>query len=134
MYNLFMRKLRNYFLIFSSIAFLIFFFFYLRKQNSEDEVIRKLSGLRLSLLLYKMKYKDFPAEFENVIKAGYLEDVPEIKLKWKFKSKKVNQYDSLKFNNTGTWAYINNPLDKNFGLIYIDSIEKDTKGRYWSCF
>jgi len=117
-----------------SIIMICSYFIYtnLKVQYTEAEIIRKLAGLRISLELYKIKFKSYPTKFEEVIKNGYLEDIPEIKLKWHFKNKKIKHYNSIKFNNSGTWAYVNNPYDDNFGTVYIDSTGKDSKGRYWS--
>lgn len=69
---------------------------------------------------------------KDLKKVGYIKEVPEIKLKWKFPSKEIRLVDSFEIKNTGGWAYVKNPKDANFGLLYIDSSSKDSKGRYWS--
>ena len=104
----------------------------LSRQQPETEIIRKLSGLRLSLELYRMKEKSLPRDFSEVVKKGYLEDIPVIKLKWRPGNSSMKHRASFRPENTGSWAYVNDPKDENFGLIHIDSLEKDPRGRYWS--
>ena len=99
------------------------------------EVIRKLSSLRLALALYGVEHKQAPpSDFAEVLASGKLEAVPELKLRRHFKSGKVRNMPAMKITDSGGWAYVNNPQDKDFGLAYIDCSHKDEKGRYWSEF
>lgn len=98
------------------------------------EVIRKLSSLRLALALYGVEHKGPPADFAEVLSSGKLEAVPELKLRRHFKSRKVRNVPAMKITDSGGWAYVNDPKNKDFGLAYIDCSHKDEKGRYWSEF
>jgi hypothetical protein len=98
------------------------------------EVIRKLSSLRLALALYGAEHKSPPADFADALTSGKLEAVPELKLRGHFYSSKVRNVPAMGITDSGDWAYVNDPKDKNFGLAYIDCSHKDEKGRYWSEF
>lgn len=107
---------------------------YLRRAMPAAEVIRKLAGLRMAMELYRQDHKGFPSAYARVLEAGNLEAVPDLKLKWHLKTTKVRTVNSFKIANTGGWAYVGNPSDPQFGLVYIDSSGKDEKGRPWSEF
>ncbi len=98
------------------------------------EVVRKLSSLRLALALYSAEHKSLPADFGTILSSGKLEAVPELKLRRHFKNGKVRNMPEMKITDSGGWAYVNNPKDKDFGLAYIDCSHRDEKGRYWSEF
>ncbi|OIO05254.1 MAG: hypothetical protein COX65_09590 [Elusimicrobia bacterium CG_4_10_14_0_2_um_filter_56_8] len=98
------------------------------------DVVRKLSGLRLSLELYRQQYKRLPASFEETLRAGTLEAPPELKLSGHLKRASVKDTGAMVIKDTGGWAYVNNPQDPDFGLLYIDCSHKDLKGRFWSEF
>ncbi len=99
-----------------------------------DEVVRKLAGMRVSLELYRQEYRRLPASFRETLKAGVLEEAPALKLSRHLKVSSVKDTPSMLIKDTGSWAYVNDPKDPNFGLIYIDCAHKDEKGRYWSEF
>jgi hypothetical protein len=107
---------------------------YLRGGMDAAEAVRKLSGLRLSIELYRQEHKKLPASFADTLKAGTLEEAPALKLPGHFKTSKVTDTPSLLIRDTGGWAYVNNPADPAFGLVYIDSSSKDEKHRFWSEF
>ncbi len=106
----------------------------LRYAMPAAEVVRKLSGLRVALTLYRLEHKTFPASFGDIIADGKLETVPEIKLSWHRGKTKVLNVGTLKIRDTGTWAYVNDPASAQFGLVYIDCRHNDEKGRFWSEF
>jgi hypothetical protein len=108
------------------------FFSYLFYQQDDYEIIRRLSSLRLSLTLFSLNEKYTPEDPTLVWKRGYLQEVPNLKLRWRFKSNKIEIRNEFKILNTGHWAYVNNKNDKNFGLFYIDCDCKDSKGRILS--
>jgi hypothetical protein len=99
-----------------------------------QEAIRKLSGLRISLALYGMEGKPPPASFEDVIRAGKLEEAPSLKLPWHLRSARVRNVSSRTVQDTGGWAYVNAPGDPDFGQVFMDCSHKDLKGRFWSEF
>ena len=107
---------------------------YLRGGMDAAEAVRKLSGLRLSIELYRQEHKKLPASFADTIKSGALEGAPDLKLPGHFKTSKVSDMPSMLIRDTGGWAYVNNPADPAFGLLYIDSSAQDPKGRFWSEF
>lgn len=107
---------------------------YLRTGMDAPEAVRKLSGLRLSLELYRQANKKLPAAFADTIKSGALEGAPELKLPGHLKTAEVTDTPSMLIKDTGGWAYINNPADPAYGLVYIDCAHKDEKGRFWSEF
>jgi len=107
---------------------------YLRGGMDAAEAVRKLSGLRLSIELYRQEHKKLPASFADTLKAGTLEEAPVLKLPGHLKTAKVSDNPSMLIRDTGGWAYVNNPADPAFGLVYIDSSGKDEKGRFWSEF
>lgn len=111
-----------------------FFFFYLRKSMNPATVMRNLSGLRLSAEFFRSSHGRMPNNFEEVINAGNLEEIPKLKLKWHFAKRRINLRDGHKIKNTGSWAYVNNPKSPFFGTVFIDSDGKDNKDRYWSWF
>ena len=99
------------------------------------EVIRKLSSLRLALALYGVEHNKVPpADFAEVLTSGKLEAVPGLKLPRHFKHGKVRNVPAMRIADSGGWAYVNDPKDKDFGLAYVDCSHKDEKGRYWSEF
>ncbi len=98
------------------------------------EIIRKLAGMRVAVTLFRLEHKTFPGSFEELQAAGKLEAVPGIKLAWHRGAAKVTAVPSFMIRDTGAWAYVNDPADKQFGLIYIDCGHKDEKGRFWSEF
>ncbi len=109
-------------------------FYYLRSGMDAAEVVRKLAGLRLSAEFYRQDHDKMPASFADTLRAGNLEAAPGLKLRWHLKSSSVRDTPSLIIKNTGGWAYVNAPKDPAFGLVYIDSSDKDEKGRFWSEF
>ncbi len=98
------------------------------------EVVRKLSGLRMSLALYAMDHGGKPASFGDTIRSGSLEDAPPLKLPGHFRRSSVRDVRTFAITDTGGWAYVNDPKDPSFGLLFIDCSHKDEKGRYWSEF
>lgn len=99
-----------------------------------DTIIKKLSGLRMAVILFKLEKKRYPADFKEVLINGNLEAIPEIKLNMHVHRKTIKQVDEIKYKDTGTWVYVNNPKSPNFGTVFIDCVHKDPKGRYWSWF
>lgn len=107
---------------------------WLRGGMDAAEAVRKLSGLRMSLELYKQEHKKLPPSFGETLRAGTLEAAPELKLPGHFKVSAVKDTPSMVIKDTGGWAYVNNPADPAFGLVYMDCSHKDEKGRFWSEF
>ncbi|MCK5357611.1 MAG: hypothetical protein KAJ48_04385, partial [Elusimicrobiales bacterium] len=83
-----------------------FFFLYMRDSMDSATVIRKLQGLRVSAEFFKSSIKRAPNDFNEIIMAGNLEEIPKLKLKWRFASKKVLLRDDFKIKNTGSWVYV----------------------------
>ena len=108
--------------------------YYYRFGMEAPEVIRKLSGLRMAVALYKLEHKGLPGAFEDTVKEGALEAAPALKLPRHAGSSGVRGVSSFEIKDTGAWAYVNNRQDPDFGLVFIDCSHKDEKGRYWSEF
>lgn len=98
------------------------------------EVIRKLSGLRIAVALCGMEHKPPPADFSDLVRGGKMEGVPYLKLPRHLGSASVRSTPVQDIRDTGGWAYVNDPKDPHFGLVYIDCSHKDEKGRFWSEF
>jgi len=109
-------------------------FHYLSRGMEAAEVVRRLSGMRVSLELYRQQYKKLPASFAETLRAGTLEEAPALKLPGHLKKSKVLDTHAMLIKDTGGWAYVNGPGDPAFGLLYIDCSHKDEKGRFWSEF
>jgi len=107
---------------------------YLRGGMGSPEVLRKLSGLRVSLELYSMERRRKPASFEDIIKEGQLEAAPSLKLPGHSATSSVRNAPAFAISDTGGWAYVNAPASPDFGTIFIDCAHKDEKGRFWSEF
>jgi len=107
---------------------------YYRSGMGAAEVIRRLSGMRMALALYTLEHKTAPAAFEDILKDGKLEAAPGLKLPGHFGSSAVRNTPSFEVRDSGGWAYVNDPRDPRFGLIFIDCGHMDEKGRYWSEF
>ena len=107
---------------------------HLSRGMDAAEVVKKLSGMRLSLELYRQEYKRLPASFKETLRAGTLEEAPGLKLSLHLKTSSVRDTPSMLIKDTGGWAYVNEPGDPDFGLLYIDCAHKDEKGRVWSEF
>ena len=107
---------------------------YLRSGMDAPEVLRKLSGLRVSLELYSMEHRKKPAAFGDIIKEGQLEGAPSLKLPGHRKTSEVRNTPAFTLSDSGGWAYVNAPASPDFGLIFIDCAHKDEKGRFWSEF
>jgi len=127
------KKIASKLLIILSI-FALSFLFYMRSSMNASTVIRKLQGLRVSAQFFQNSIKRMPNNFDEVVMAKNLEEIPKIKLKWHFAKKKVLLRDDFLIENTGAWAYVNNRKSSFFGTVFIDSLSKDEKGRYWSNF
>lgn len=115
-------------------ASLAAWFVYLRSSMDSPEVIRKLSGLRLSVTLYKNEKNHLPVKLEEVALNGNLEELPKLKLSYHMPRSKVRNTDAYGIKDTGGWAYVNNPESPDYGLVFIDSSRQDEKQRYWSWF
>lgn len=109
-------------------------FRYLGRGMEAAEVVRRLSGLRVSLELYRQQYKKLPPSFGETLRAGTLEEAPALKLPWHLETSAVRDTPTMLIKDTGGWAYVNGPGDPAFGLLYIDCSHKDEKGRFWSEF
>lgn len=109
-------------------------FFRLRERMGAQEVLRKLGALRISVELYRQDRKSFPPAFADTVRAGKLEGVPRLKLRWRQTCGSVRDVPSMRITGSGCWAYVNDPKNPDFGLVYIDSAGRDEKGRYWSEF
>ena len=107
---------------------------YLSRGMDAAEVVKKLAGMRLSLELYRQEYKRLPASFRETLRAGTLEEAPGLKLSLHLKTSSVRDTPSMLIKDTGGWAYVNDPGDRDFGLLYIDCAHRDEKGRFWSEF
>lgn len=107
---------------------------YLRGGMDAAEVVRKLSGIRLSLELYRQEHRKYPASFAETLRAGTLEAAPDLKLPGHFKSSEVRDTPSLAIKDSGGWAYVSDPRSPDFGLLYIDCSHRDEKSRFWSEF
>ncbi len=110
------------------------FSLYLRGGMDAAEVVRKLSGLRLSLELYRQAHGRLPVSFSETIRAGALEAAPDLKLPGHLPRSGVRDTPALTITGYGGWAYVNDPRSPDFGLVYIDSARRDEKGRFWSEF
>ncbi len=108
--------------------------YYISSGMEAAEVVRKLSGLRVSLELYRQENKRLPASFGETLRTGTLEEAPALKLPGHLKNSSVKDTPSMLIRDTGGWAYVNDPKDRAFGLLYIDCAHKDGKGRFWSEF
>ncbi|HAN04293.1 MAG TPA: hypothetical protein DCQ25_03355 [Elusimicrobia bacterium] len=108
--------------------------FYLRSGMDAAEVVRKLSGIRLSLELYRQEHKKYPASFAETLRAGTLEAAPELKLPGHLRNSQVRDTPALAIKDTGGWAYVSDPKSPDFGLLYIDCSHRDEKSRFWSEF
>ncbi len=108
--------------------------YYISGGMGAAEVVRKLSGLRLSLELYSQEYKRLPASFGETLRAGTLEEAPALKLPGHLRRSSVKDTPSMLIRDSGGWAYVNDPKDRAFGLLYIDCSHKDERGRFWSEF
>ena len=109
-------------------------FYYLSRGMEAAEVVRRLSGMRVSLELYRQQYKKLPASFSETLRAGTLEEAPALKLPGHLEKSRVLDTPAMLIKDTGGWAYVNAPGDPAFGLLYIDCSHKDEKGRFWSEF
>ena len=107
---------------------------HLSRGMDAAEVVKKLSGMRLSLELDRQEYKRLPASVKETLRAGTLEEAPGLKLSLHLKTSSVRDTPSMLIKDTGGWAYVNEPGDPDFGLLYIDCAHKDEKGRFWSEF
>jgi hypothetical protein len=99
-----------------------------------QEAIRKLSGLRICLALYAAEHKPPPADFNEMLRSGRLDGIPYLKLRGHLGHAAVRQTPVRDIRDTGSWAYVNDPKSHDFGLVYIDSSQRDEKGRFWSEF
>ncbi|PKM97314.1 MAG: hypothetical protein CVU79_08890 [Elusimicrobia bacterium HGW-Elusimicrobia-3] len=108
--------------------------FHLRRGMGAAEVVRKLSGIRLALELYRQEHKKYPASFGETLRAGTLEAAPDLKLPGHFKNSQVRDTPSLAITDSGGWAYVSDRSSPDFGLLYIDCSHRDEKSRFWSEF
>jgi hypothetical protein len=107
---------------------------YLRGGMASPEVLRKLAGMRVSLELYSMEHKGRPAAFADTIKAGQLEGAPRLKLPGHLPAASVRDVPGFAVTDSGGWAYVNDKSSPYFGLLFIDCVHRDERGRFWSEF
>jgi hypothetical protein len=129
-----MRKLFTFLLAAAALAAAASWLLWLRGGMDAAEGVRKLSGLRLSAELYRQQHKKAPASFIETLRSGTLEVVPQLKLRGHLGASSVKDRPSFSVQDTGGWAYVNNPKDPAFGLVFIDCAHKDERGRFWSEF
>lgn len=108
--------------------------YYFTSGMGAAEVIRRLSGMRISLELYRQEHRRLPGSFQETLTAGMLEEAPALKLPGHLRRSPVRDMPAMLIKDTGGWAYVNDPKDPAFGLLYIDCAHKDEKGRFWSEF
>jgi len=99
-----------------------------------QEALRRLSGMRVAVTLYRLEHKAPPASFAELVRSGKLEAAPELKLPRHRGSALVRDVAAMKITDSGGWAYVNDPKSPDFGLVYIDCSHRDGKGRFWSEF
>ncbi|MDA8244775.1 MAG: hypothetical protein M0025_11745 [Elusimicrobia bacterium] len=108
---------------------------YLRGGMGAAEAVRRLSGLRVAVELYRQQHAGRPpASFGETLRSGELESVPDLKLPGHPRRAGVRDTASAAVSDTGGWAYVNDPKSPDFGLVYIDCSHSDAKGRFWSEF
>ena len=107
-----------------------------RSMRSMDaaEVVRRLAGMRTAMALFRLSKGAPPRDFYDIVKNGSLEAPLELKLKGHKRSSSVRPAADIESEDTGGWAYVNDPKSGNFGTIFIDCSHRDEKGRYWSEF
>ena len=93
-----------------------------------------MSGLRIAAELHRQARGNFPGDYAEVLAAGKLEAVPELKLRGRPSCSRVVNYPSLAPRGTGCWGYVADPGSPDFGSVFIDSGGKDPAGRYWTWF
>ena len=109
-------------------------FNYMNYSMRSAEVIRKLSGMRVAAVLFRMSKGRPPSDIGEMIMNGTLEAAPKLKLRWHMASSKVRNASTLAVRDTGGWAYVNDPKSAGYGTFFIDCSHTDEKGRYWSWF
>ena len=126
------------FILISGIAALVLaasgVFGYMNYSMSSAPVIRKLSGMRIAVGLFRMSNGRPPRDIEEMIRSGNLEAAPELKLRTHTASSKVRNASSTEVIDTGGWGYVNDPKRADYGTVFIDCSHADEKGRYWSWF
>ncbi|OGR78591.1 MAG: hypothetical protein A2X32_04905 [Elusimicrobia bacterium GWC2_64_44] len=129
-----MRKYFTFFLGAAALAAAVSWLLWLRGGMDAAEGVRKLSGMRVALELYRQQHKKLPTSFAETLRAGTLEMAPQLKLRGHLGCSSVADYPSMRIKDTGGWAYVNDPADPAFGLVFIDCAHKDERGRFWSEF
>jgi hypothetical protein len=129
-----MKKTISALLALAAVLSVLWALHYLQGGMDAAEVVRKLSGMRISVELYRQEHRKLPASFADTLREGTLEEAPELKLPGHFKTSRVRDTPSMLITNTGGWAYVNDPADPAFGLVYIDSARRDERSRFWSEF
>jgi hypothetical protein len=107
---------------------------YANSSMEPADVVRKLSGMRMAVTMFRLARGRQPADIREVIENGNLEAVPVLKLTRHPASSKVRNTPELAAQDTGGWAYVNDPKSREFGTVFIDCTHKDGKGRFWSEF
>ncbi len=108
---------------------------YLRGGMDAAEAVRRLSGLRVAVELYRQQHGGRPpASFKDTMRSGELETAPDLKLPGHPRRSGVRDTPAMTVRDTGGWAYVNDPKSPDFGLVYIDCSHSDAKGRLWSEF
>lgn len=107
---------------------------YLRSGMGAAEALRRLSALRMAAELYRQEKGKFPPAFAETLRSGKLEAAPRLKLPGHFGSDEVRDVPSMRVTDSGGWAYVNAPADRDFGLVYMDCAHRDERGRFWSEF
>ena len=106
----------------------------LLRPSSAKATIGSLGALRSALSIY---YGDmegqYPGDFALLLeRRKYLSEVPQARTLDHPDNRDVTHFGSQAPLDTGTWGYVNNPYDRDYGHLFIDCTHTDPRGSVWT--
>lgn len=111
------------------------------KKSTEGGNRGDLGHLRSALSIYHGDTEgNYPSDFEALTRdRKYLAEIP---LLWRgspfysphWQSRKVEYYPRKATQDSGHWAYVNEPKDPDYGAAFIDCSHTDSRGTRWDSY
>jgi len=95
-----------------------------------------LGAIRSALYIYHGDHDEtYPKMPQDLtIDGNYMSALPKIQDTPHAPTDAVAPYSTRSSRDTGSWGYVNNPSDPDWGSIYIDCTHTDLKGVVWASY
>lgn len=109
-------------------------FFKLIDKAYEGSTKHHLVRLRTAVVAYYGENQGvYPTDDLSSLVPTYIEAIPSVHIAGSAATNRVNAGDyETAFDNTGGWAYVNDPEDPHFGDVFVNSNQADSYGTPWN--